>query len=447
MKMKKTMGTLLILLCMLLAFTSCGSPNSAVNPSGEKKQTAAVAKETPKPAELKKVSSEPVTIKIARPQWALTDQQFSDFVVAPLKKSHPNITIESLVLGINDKNLEQMLAKGDTPDIIITSNVIMNPLIAVGLAENMDPVLKSNKFDAGRLQPGALEAVKPANEGILSAIPYFQNFGVLYYNKDLFDKFGVAYPKDGMTWKQATELARKMTRSSDGVNYLGLHPGKLTRTAPQLGLYLVDPKTLKAAINTDGWRRNLEMHKAIWSIPGNAWIDEGKIYDVFSKDKTVAMLAAVNRADRFAQDPALNWDMATYPSFEGKPGVGMVYDLHVAAITSLSKHQDAAYQVISSLLSDEVQLMMARVGRLSVLKSDKMTKEFGVDLDYLKGKNLQAIFKVTPAPIVPTTKFSNIASSIVDSSLTKAVFTQGTDINTALRQAEEEINRKIEENK
>jgi multiple sugar transport system substrate-binding protein len=78
--------------------------------------------------------------------------------------------------------------------------------------------MKAGKFDLSRLGKGAVDAVKVSSGGqYLEAVPYVQNFSANYYNKGIFDKFGVAYPKDGMTRDDATDLARKLTRSDGGV--------------------------------------------------------------------------------------------------------------------------------------------------------------------------------------------------------------------------------------
>lgn len=39
---------------------------------------------------------------------------------------------------------------------------------------------------------------------------------VLYYNRDLFDKWGVPYPEEGWTWDDLLERAKKLTRDTDG---------------------------------------------------------------------------------------------------------------------------------------------------------------------------------------------------------------------------------------
>lgn len=49
------------------------------------------------------------------------------------------------------------------------------------------------------------------------------DFWVVYYNKDLFDKAGVEYPSNDMTFDQYDELARKMTSGSGSEKVYGAH--------------------------------------------------------------------------------------------------------------------------------------------------------------------------------------------------------------------------------
>jgi multiple sugar transport system substrate-binding protein len=109
-------------------------------------------------------------------------------------------------------------------------------------------------------------------------------------------------------------------------------------------------------------------------------------------------------------------------------------------ITADSKHKDAAFQVIATILSEEVQLDIARNGRIAILNGDPFIKQYGENLPYLKGKNLQAIFSTKPADRYPPTDFDVKSQAIISNAFGKVVEPGGQDINTALRSAEEEIN-------
>jgi multiple sugar transport system substrate-binding protein len=69
--------------------------------------------------------------------------------------------------------------------------------------------------------PTTIDIQKGFADGGTYGMPVSTTSGALFHNKDLFDKFGVPYPKDGMTWDVLYELAKKMTRNEGGVQYKG----------------------------------------------------------------------------------------------------------------------------------------------------------------------------------------------------------------------------------
>lgn len=61
--------------------------------------------------------------------------------------------------------------------------------------------VNGNEVDVGKLNKVAVDSVKTASGyNYLIGIPWTMHFHPLYYNKDIFDQFGVTYPKDGITW-------------------------------------------------------------------------------------------------------------------------------------------------------------------------------------------------------------------------------------------------------
>ncbi|MCJ7840151.1 extracellular solute-binding protein [Lederbergia sp. NSJ-179] len=59
-------------------------------------------------------------------------------------------------------------------------------------------------------------------EGRLIGLPDGVGFKALFYNKDIFDLFGVEYPTGEITWDEGMELAKQMTGERNGQEYTGL---------------------------------------------------------------------------------------------------------------------------------------------------------------------------------------------------------------------------------
>jgi len=211
-----------------------------------------------------------------------------------------------------------------------------------------------------------------------------------------------------MTWEQAIELGKKLTRMEGGVQYKGLDPEGIEKVGNSLSIPYVDPVTLKAAVNTDGWRKVFELTKRINDIPGNEFqiTSHGNTVNRFVKDKNVAMLVAPEVLNGMA-NADFEWDVAEYPSFPERPHTSGMVQTFVLQIASNSKHPEQAMQVIKLATSDEVQTALSRSGiMLSALQNEAINKNFGADHPLLKNKHIEAILKTKPAPYVVQTRFT-----------------------------------------
>ena len=72
----------------------------------------------------------------------------------------------------------------------------------------LDDMVKESGIDMAPYQ-GSDEGIRIGDQ--LYGLPFRNDYYVLYYNKTLFDKAGVEYPKHDMTWDEYRELAKKMT--------------------------------------------------------------------------------------------------------------------------------------------------------------------------------------------------------------------------------------------
>jgi multiple sugar transport system substrate-binding protein len=301
-----------------------------------------------------------------------------------------------------------------------------------------------------RFQPEYLEAIRvESGNNALLGLPFGTNLWGIVYNKDIFDKFGVAYPKDGMTWDDAYELAKKVTRNDSGTQYKGLDIYTLHSMAQPLSLVTVDAATDRASLNSPGWARVIALAKKINDIPGNALpiVTAAKTKDRFYKDKVVAMLAydsiTAFLTDEAMKQSGINWDMVEYPSYPERPNThGIVKVSPTYSIASYSKHKDEAMQVIDLLTSDEVQLNYARLGGVPVTKNPETQKQFGAEIQGAQSKNIAGIFKSKPAPFAMQTEYSDRAQGLLNKKFDEIM--NGKDYNTAIRELEEQINSEID---
>jgi len=99
-------------------------------------------------------------------------------------------------------------------------------------------------------------------------------------------------------------------------------------------------------------------------------------------------------------------------------------------------------QVVETAVSNELQLESSKSGRVSPLQSTEIKQSFGQSKEVFRGKNVQGIFKSKPVKYPIASQYRSLAEGIVRTKFNEYV--QGAvDVNTALAQAEEEINKAV----
>ncbi|OPX44978.1 bacterial extracellular solute-binding protein [Ruminiclostridium hungatei] len=392
----------------------------------------------------------PVTLNLYQSQ-NITDSEYKKLIEEPLKKKFPNITI--IRTNATTATLDEVIATGNIPDFFY-DGLNYHKYQKLGLLQDLEDLIKKHNFDLNRLKSGIIDSIKnQTNEGIIFTLPFSINTTILYYNKDIFDKFGVPYPPDEqITWEKAVEIGRKLTRTDNGINYVGidLENGPL-RIYESLGLKVLDSETGKATVNTSGWKRVLDVVKSSFEVPGYVQGDK-YIYDKnsFLKTRNLAMRVAPlanligDLEDARAAGQPINYDIVPPPAFEENFGKGSELAMHTWYISSQSKHKDEAFQVISYILSDEVQRLLARNGRVPCIENKELEKEFGADVPSLQGVNTANVFKAEPRIFHKAHPYEGDVTGFIQETY-EEIALKNVDVNTALRNLEEKINKKVDQ--
>lgn len=342
-----------------------------------------------------------------------------------------------------------LIASGVKLDLIAYSAGGLFTALDLQLTSDLTDMITKYKFDMNRLAPGVLESARMySDKKEIPVMPYELNNNLIIYNKSIFDKFGVAYPKDGMTWEQMYDIIPKVSRNDGGVQYKGFAYSFLNLIYKnQMNLPFVDPVTHKALINNDQWKKWVEVMAGFHKINGNEL--GGREDDLFFKEKTLAMRGGPSPLDLLpaAIEGGLDWDVVSNPRFAGMENVGGQMNAPFLAIPPSSTNRDAAFKVIMFFLSDELQAENARAGRVPVLKAENVVKEFGTKYPFLKGTNYsKAVFADTIGKPIQVTKYDGTVRSNLSVAVSNVA--QGkNDVNSELRDLEEKVNKAIEEAK
>lgn len=422
----------------IMLTTACsggGSPSPAATETGKDK-----------PAEQKK---EPVEL-VFYSQVADYDETFMEVFGNMIQKKYPHITVKHLKAGSN--KVADVVATGQTIDVMFMSIGQADTLTNYDYQYDISELIKTRKFDLSKLEPSAVELQKGfANNGMYG-LPVFTNTLGLFYNKNIFDKFGVEYPKDGMTWDQLKDLAKRLSRSEGGVNYNGLVMSSSANIVlNQYSAAYLDPATKKSIFTTDNFKKAFELLTSVSKIPGNelnaqTWSLAGQ-QKMFFQDQSAAMLLHFVVLSLSTLKDQFNWDIATFPQLADKPGVGPQSYPTYFYVTKTGKHKEDAFDAIAYLTSEEFQNHLAKKGMLPILK-DRVTgmAQFGQDVATLKNKNVKALLpeKFAPSALtkVEIVKGQSPGHTAFFEAYQNVVL--GTkDTNTALREAGEKLDQKL----
>lgn len=399
-------------------------------------------------------SGEPVALTVFSMDGIPEDsfnQQFGDMI----RQKFPNYTIK-YIQNSKEIGLKEILAQGEQIDLFYAPvGLVINGLIDYNLQYDMTDLIKKHNLDLNALEKTSVDAMKEISGGKMYGVPVSNTSMVLFYNKDIFDKFGVPYPKDGMTWDDAIALGSKVTRQDGDKQYVGLStsPTHLLRMN-QLSLPYVDPKTDQASVtHNDGWKT---LYNKYFIEPAQApgYKDfmkahkDGMPYrNEFLVSRDLAMFAWLTQYVFYfpKEFGEMNWDMVSLPTLKEKPGIGAQAYPAYFSVTSMSKHKDEAMEVIKYLVTDEVQTHLSKTGTMPIVQKEAIEKAFGEE-SVFKNKNFHAAFYNKFAPSSPKTEYDSLVESPYVHAASDIILGK-QDMNSAFRSIDEQSAKKIQDAK
>jgi multiple sugar transport system substrate-binding protein len=241
-----------------------------------------------------------------------------------------------------------------------------------GGLEPLGPYLgNSERIRASDFYPVTVEAF--TWRGQLWCIPQNISSLVVYYNRDLFDSAGVAYPGPGWTWTDFLQTARALTRDLDGDGEIdqygaGIDPS-IFRLAPfiwQNGGALVDnpanPQRLSldepAAREAFQWFVNLQVEERV--VPDAVAEAAESSESRFLNGRLGLFFNSRRGVPTYRTIESFSWDVAPLPQRQQTAGI-----LHSDAycLAAAAEHKEAAWRFIEFANSVEGQTLIAASGR------------------------------------------------------------------------------------
>ncbi len=293
----------------------------------------------------------------------------NDEVIAAFEAAHPDITVETQHAPYSTyfDRLQTQMAGGTAPDVMFINNV--PSYAARGVLEPLDSYIDASGFSAGDFYPDLQRIF--SYEDQTYGFARDNDTTVLYYNQDLFDDAGQAYPDDSWDWDKLKEVAAALT-TKDGrgrtVQYgLGLEKNKYPLWVYQNGGTVVDDAveatafTMDEPAAVDALQFVADLILKDGSVPSfDAMQQLGDTTQLFSTGRVAMVMTNAARIPTFMDAP-FSWNVAPLPT--GPEGVrantagGAGY-----VMSSSSDNKDAAWTFLQFLCGPEGQAIFAKTG-------------------------------------------------------------------------------------
>jgi multiple sugar transport system substrate-binding protein len=316
---------------------------------------------------------------------------------------------------------EDIAKAGRVPDLIIEDPRLRidRDLEPLGWVQDMTALVQQAGIDLSTLNLGSVEQVKSRSDGGLYGVPLFIDESLLFYNKLIFDKFGVGYPALGSTYDDVYKVAQKLTRQDGIDHYKGYmqHPDNYL-AMNQLGLYPFVPGAgeqpapgdVKVNLTSADWKAIASNLYRFLMIPRNNFTT---VDDFFKGDMSFPghLAMAVNNLSKlnaYALSPLYveDDDAEEYAEWAKSVKIGVtsmpvlrrgstaIYqpDTRAAFIPPQSAHQAQSLDIVKYLVSDEMQTRISSYGMKAVLKTDAVVNAFGSAIPQLKAIDTSAVY-------------------------------------------------------
>ncbi|HEO70806.1 MAG TPA: extracellular solute-binding protein [Candidatus Hydrogenedentes bacterium] len=349
--------------------------------------------------------------------WAnYVENEFIQRVCDSFERDNPGITIKrEWFVGDYGRKMQLVFITGEAADIILMDDEVFPTYSVRGYLEDIRPYIEreSDQIERelaaelhyldtpkaerdphwrGVFLPTALESFN--YRGFQGGLPWDGNVQLIYYNKDLLDEAGLAYPRDDWTWDEFRAMAKKLTKDLNGDGQPDQFGTNLSFGF--LGFEAIVWSFGGAILNEDRTRCAMHLPPAVEAARF--------IYDMKMEDRSIAwsgelegfltevqlltgrvglvpamsyMIPALNRV----KDGAMRWGLAHMPF--GPTGVRytrITWDGISIYAHSTPEKKEIAWRLLKYFLKDEHQQFIGETQRGLPVRR-KQAEEYYIDPD------------------------------------------------------------------
>lgn len=295
--------------------------------------------------------AEPVTITYAHFSGSGAQEETLKKMIEIFESKNPDIKVDVQITGYEDyfTKLATTVGGGNPPDVFEMNMENFLSYMLRGACADL-----TGKIDTANYSEGTLAAV--SSEGKIYAVPMSFSTCVLFYNKDLFDQAGVAYPTDEWTWADAQAAAEKIKALGDDIwgYYQPITYNEFYKSIKGNGGSVLSEDYSQFTMNTP---ENVAVLEAMIArvrgenhvMPTKEELAGRGDWDLFTEGKLGMIITGIWGFPTFAEKCTFDWDIVVEPGYKTP---STFFFANVNCVSPSSDKQEAAAKFVDAMGSD-----------------------------------------------------------------------------------------------
>lgn len=365
--MKKISTILICFSLMASMFAGCGGSGSSSSAAPTPDSTAPASSES---ASGSSEASADGKTEISVSLWDYSNLEYHKTMIAAFEEKYPQYSVNVIETTSDDYDtkIQIMLSGGDTVDVVYTKGLpALSALIEKGQLLPLNDYISASNID-GVAYSGLLDSLQ--KDGNTYAMPFRKDNNMVFFNKDLFDENGVAYPEDGMTMEDYRELAKKMTfERADGSKVYGAHvhtwPSNVYNFPRRMDQFDILSES-RADQLRPYYETVLAMQNEDKSIMDYAALKAGNIHysGVFYNQEVAMQQMGTWFVNMLVENVEFNWGVCSLPNVSGEGNTSGIGGVTPISINAKATNPDEAWEFVNFVAGAEGAAILAGTGIL-----------------------------------------------------------------------------------
>lgn len=337
-------------------------------------------------------AQERVTLRLT--DWAdLDEMQLDQKALAEFKRLYPYIDVlyEPSPGRQYEEKILTALAADEPTDVFLLDSKLIPTFTNKKILLDLGPLAKQLNVDTAQWFSNALQIAQRGNA--LYAFPKGFTPLMVFYNKDLFDRSGIAYPASDWTWGDYLSIAQKLTKDLNGDGTTDQFGASFSNYfyfwitwVWSAGGDVIDPQGFRAtgALNSPATERALayliDLQKRYKAAPNTgSWVQSEKTginVQLFMNGKIAMILDGHWRLPRFLrqiEEGALRLGVVSPPRIPGMNRVNVMYESGWSVPVSTKHPREAV--LLAAFMAGETANRLRAARRLEIPSVRKVAEE------------------------------------------------------------------------